>query len=73
MAKGCTELVLSLTGAIKRMGPAPYLGSTIELAMERGEERQVRGSWVCGGGVATPLVCQEVGWPQERCPSPLIP
>lgn len=45
-AKGCAELVLSLTAAIKRVGPAPSLCSTIELAVERGEERQVRGSRV---------------------------
>lgn len=32
----------------------------------------MRGSWVCGE-VAPPLICQEVEWSQERCPSFLKP
>lgn len=63
--------VLSLpspASALRRAGPAPHLGSIVELTLTQSGENGEVGRQVSVGELALQLVCQAAAWARERCP-----
>ena len=61
-------------GALRRAGPAPHLGSTIELVLDVEAADELSPTpWGQPRKASPSLVCWAVSWKREICPPPLWP